>query len=259
MTLECRNCRANVPAGASFCEACGTKLTEEAGDSKGRRRWLIPALGLVLLLGALAGAYVLGANAADDSADVDRLEEQVVELTDERDELADRAERAEEEADDLQDEVENLNDRLEAELGFSGEDSTQRDETVSAADADLRLGEAGRVGDLIVRPTSFTRTSEGAEAATWVATINAKNDGSEPLNPFCGGSGTEVEDTEGRKFGGDSIIGNTRNCGNDIQPGLSADNYKLRFKLPKDAEPVLLRIADEFTFNRPDKKTWAVA
>lgn len=258
MTSKCPNCQATTPTGASFCEACGAKLTPEGPDSQTRRRWLIPVLGIVLLLGALAGAYFLGADAADDSADVDRLEEQVEALTDERDELADRAENAEEEADQLQEEVESLNDRLEAELGFSGEDSTTRDEVVSAADADLRLGEAGRVGDLILRPTSFTRTGEGAEAAIWVATISAKNDGSEPVNPFCGGSGAEVEDSEGRKFGGDSIIGNTRNCGSDLQPGLSADNYKMRFKLPKDAQPVLLRLEEEFTFDKSAKKTWAV-
>lgn len=258
MTSKCPNCGATTPANAAFCEACGAKLTEASSEPKSRRRWLIPGLGVVVLVGALAGAYFVGADAADDAADVDRLEEQVEELTVERDELTDRAETAEQEADDLQEEVENLNDRLEAELGFSGEESTQRDEVVSGADADLRLGEAGRVGDLILRPTSFTKMGEGDEAAIWVATISAKNDGSEPVNPFCGGSGAEVEDSEGRKFGGDSIIGSTRNCGSDLQPGLSADNYKMRFKLPRDAQPVLLRLEEEFTFNRAEKKTWAV-
>jgi hypothetical protein len=256
VTPKCPNCGENTPAGAAFCEACGAKLAPTG--SKDRRPWLIPVAGVVLLLGALAGAYFVGADVGDDSSDVDRLEEQVAELTDERDELADRAESAEEEAAELQEQVEDLNDRLEAELGLSGEETTQRDDAVSAADADLRLGEAGQVGDLILRPTSFVKTGEGAEAATWVATISAKNDGSEPLNPFCGGAEAEVEDSDGRKFGGDSIIGNTRNCGNDLQPGLTADDYKLRFKLPKEAQPVLLRLGDEFTFNRPERKTWAV-
>lgn len=256
MTPKCPNCGANTPPGAAFCEACGAKLPPTG--SKDRRPWLIPVVGVVLLLGALAGAYFLGADVGDDSSDVDRLEEQVAELTDERDELVDRADSAEEEAAQLQEEVDDLNDRLEAELGLSGEETTQRDEAVSAADADLRLGEAGRVGNLILRPTSFTKTGEGAEAAVWVATISAKNDGSKPVNPFCGGSGAEVEDSEGRTFGGDSIIGNTRNCGNDLQPGLSADNYKMRFKLPKDAQPALLRLYDEIAFDNPEKMTWAV-
>lgn len=247
----CPTCGASTPAGAAFCEACGAKLAQEPPDAKRRPRLLIPALAVAVVAVALAGAYFIGAGAADDSSDVDRLEEQVEELTDERDALADRAESAEEE-------VENLNDRLEAELGFSGEDSTERDQAVSAADADLQLGEAGQVGDLILRPTTFLKTGEGAEAAVWVVTISAKNDGSEPVNPFCGGSGAEVEDSEGRTFGGDSIIGSSRNCGDDLQPGLSADNYKMRFKLPKDAQPVLLRLEDEFTFDKAEKKTWAV-
>jgi hypothetical protein len=214
-------------------------------------------LGLVVVGGLLAGAYFVGADSADDAAEVSELEDRVDTLEDERDEATERAESTEREANELTEEVQRLNDRLEAELGFSGEESTERDQAVSAADADLKLGEAGRVGDLLLRPTSFINTGEGAEAAIWVATITAKNDGSEPVNPFCGGAGAEVEDSQGRKFGGDSIIfGGARNCGADLQPGLSADNYKMRFKLPKDAQPVLLRLMEEF--KESVNKTWAV-
>jgi len=253
VSQSCPSCGAATPSGAAFCESCGAKLSVAEPPSRtGRRRWLIFGLcAAILLVAGIAGGYLLGTDAADDSSEVDALEERVQQLADERDEAVDRADSAEEE-------VESLNDRLDAELGFSEEDSTQRDEVVSAADADLQLGEAGRVGDLLLRPTSFVKTGEGTEAAIWVATISAKNEGSRPVGPFCGGAGADLRDSEGRRFGGDSVIGNTRNCGDDLQPGLSADNYKMRFKLPKDAQPMVLRLVDEFTFSNAEKKTWAV-
>lgn len=256
MSGTCPNCRSQTPAGASFCEACGTRLGPAESNAR-RPRWIFVVLGLVVLGGLLAGAYFVGADSADDAADVAELEDRVAVLAEERDEATERADNAEDAANELGEEVESLNERLEAELGLSGQESTERDDVVSTADADLELGEAGRVGDLLLRPTSFTKTGESAEAAIWLATITAKNDGSEPVNPFCGGAGAEVEDSQGRKFGGDSVIfGGARNCGDDLQPGLSADNYKMRFKLPKDAQPVLLRLMEEF--KESVNKTWAV-
>lgn len=258
MTAGCPNCGAPTPDGASFCEACGAKLgpADSGAGSQPRRRLAFVALALVVLGGLVTGAYFVGADTADDSGEIEELEDRLNTTEAERDEAIARAEVAETDASELSDEVDHLNERLDAELGLAGEDSAERDDVVSAADADLRLGEAGRVGDLLLRPTSFTNTGEGTEASIWVATITAKNDGSEPVNPFCGGAGAEVEDSQGRKFGGDSIIFNARNCGDDLQPGLSADNYKMRFKLPKDAEPVLLRLMEEF--KESVNKTWAV-
>src|SRR6185436_9835116 len=111
----------------------GTKLGPGQTDSGTGRRWIFVVLGLVVLGGLLAGAYFVGADSADEATE--------------------RADNAEDEANELSEEVKGLNERLEAELGLSGQDSADRDQVVSSADADLELGEAGRVGDLLLRPT----------------------------------------------------------------------------------------------------------
>jgi len=68
------------------------------------------------------------------------------------------------------------------------------------------------------------------------------------------------QDLKGRSFDGEGVIADdTPNCGDDLQPGLSADNFQIRFRLPNDAEPSVLRIVDELDFESEDGKSWSLA
>ena len=66
--------------------------------------------------------------------------------------------------------------------------------------------------------------------------LSVKNDGKDSINPFCGGfSGIQLVDADERHFDAHedsvSISGNDI-CGNNIQPGFSAD-FTFAFKLPR--------------------------
>jgi hypothetical protein len=261
MTRTCPNCGAPLVEDAVFCEQCGTAIDPDVSQTAqrattGRRRLklVLTAVGVVCLVGV--GGYFAGSETADDSDRVAKLERQVEDLTDQRDEERSRAATAETDAEELRDEVTRLQDRLDAELGLRGEGES-RPPAAGSVDADLELGQAGTVGDLILKPTAFVEANSTGDTTSYVATITAKNDGDEPVGPFCGGTGAELEDSAGRTFDGDSVLADgTRNCGDDLQPGLSADNYKMKFTLPSDAVPALLRLYDEF--DESVSKTWAV-
>jgi outer membrane murein-binding lipoprotein Lpp len=221
------------------------------------------ALGVVAAAG-LGGVFAAGYVLADDTEDVDRLDRQVAALTDERDDLdrrvdaADsRADDAEQEADEANERADELEERLAAELDLKGEGEETQRALSSPPDADLRLGQAGEVGELIVKPTGFDRSGGGSGTSVYTVTITAKNTGSEPAGPFCGGAGVTLEDDQGRTFDGDSVIvGNTPNCGDDIQPGLTVSGYKMKFKLPAAARPALIHISDDY--DESTRKSWSI-
>ena len=234
-------------------EDWSTSGEERRPQSKIRRA--ATAIGvLVVLAGA---AFAAGFLTADDSDQVSLLQNELSAARSDakrsQNELASsRSENAERE-----EEVTALQERLEAELGLKGKRSSPTT-SISPADADLRVGEAGKIGALIVKPTSFQRSGSSGDAVSYVASFTVKNDGSVPVGPFCGGGEATVEDTDGRSFDGDSILGETTpNCGDDIQPGLTTSNFQVRFKLPRGAKAAILRVTDAVS-DSGEEKTWAV-
>ncbi len=135
----------------------------------------------------------------------------------------------------------------------------------SGPEADYALGEAAIVGDFVFKPTAFDQTAfeqSGASGgeATYVATIDVKNDTSEPQDPFCGDDGAAVVDEQGQRHDGDSVRGSaTPNCGDSLQPGVTADNYQMEFTLPADAKPVVLELWGALSVvDESDAKAWSV-
>lgn len=213
------------------------------------------ALGIALLF---TGAGFLGGYlAADDAARVSSLKRDLGQARSISQGMEDEIRSAESENDQLNQENADLQEQLDAERGLKGTEESSAN-AGPPPDADLRMGQAGKVGSLIIKPTSFQPTGSSSQATSYLLVLTAKNDGSEPVGPFCGGSEATVEDGQGRSFDGEGVIAdNTPNCGDDLQPGLTADNFQIRFRLPHDAEPAVLRITDEF--ESEDEKSWALA
>ena len=256
----CPKCGAEVASDAAFCENCGAQVPD-AGEDKvaapPRRRGIrtvAVALGIAL---ASAGAGFLGGYVAADDADrVSSLERSLDAARSAVQGANDELASAKSDNEQLGRENSDLQEQLDAERGLKG-----TGESSAAAgpppDADLRMGQAGTVGALIIKPTSFDSTGSNGQATSYLLVMTVKNDGSEPVGPFCGGSEATVEDVQGRSFDGDGVIAdNTPNCGDDLQPGLTADNFQVRFRLPVDAEPAIVRVSDEF--DSGDEKTWAI-
>jgi hypothetical protein len=226
-------------------------------EENARRRPVVRVVvGLGIVLASAGAGFLAGYLVADDADRVASLERARDEARSEQESAQDELEQAESENSELGEDVADLEEQLDAERALKGTGGS------SAAagpppDADLRLGQAGRVGSLIVKPTSFESSGSSGEAVSYLLVMTVKNDGTEPAAPFCGGSEATVNDDQGRTFDGDSVIAeDTPNCGDDLQPGLTADNFQIRFRLPTDATPAVLRIVEEFT--EEGGTTWAL-
>jgi Protein of unknown function (DUF2510) len=222
-----------------------------------RRRRILLAAALSVLL--LAVAFAVGVVVGDDSDRVDELENELANTQDDLDSAQAEVSLLETQLAQEESKRRDLAQRLQAELGISGELPTAQ-ASGPGPPADYALGEAGIVGDFIFRPTTFEQTGSSGNEATYVATISVKNDTSEPQDPFCGGDGAAVIDELGRRYGGDSVLADaTANCGDSLQPGLTGDNYQMRFTLPADAKPALLEVwGDFFVVDESDAKAWSV-
>lgn len=222
------------------------------------RLWVIRHEIVAVCVAALIGAAIAGAAVAIPltsslSNKDDDLKSVRTELSDSRSQLS-----------DTEGQVILLRQRLKAELGISGELPTAQS-SGSGLQADHALGEAGIVGDFIFRPTAFDQTAfeqtgaSGGEA-TYVATISVKNDTSEPQDPFCGDDGAAVIDELGQRYDGDTVrVSATPNCGDSLEPGLTADNYQMEFILPADAKPAVLELWGALSVvDESDAKAWSV-
>ncbi len=219
-----------------------------------RRLALLLAIALLFGGAGFLGGYLT----ADDADRVSSLDEALGEARSVSQGMEDELASAEADSEQLKRENADLQEQLDAERGLKDTGGS----SVAAGpppDADLRMGQAGKVGSLIIKPTSFEPTGSSGQATSYLLVLTVKNDGSDPIGPFCGGSEATVEDAEGRSFDGDGVIADdTPNCGDDLQPGLSADNFQIRFRLPNDAEPSVLRIVDELDFESEDGKSWSL-
>lgn len=225
---------------------------EYAASGRSWKRLAIWAgLGLVLLAAAFGGGVLVG----DDSADLDDLraevssrDETITGLEDDVDQAQDDLNAAGSEIESITGERDDLQDRLKAELSIATEGSSGS-AGAGPVDTDYPFEAAGKLGSLVVKPTSLEQSGD-----QWVLTFEAKNNGSEPVDPFCGGGGTLI-DSEGRSFTGDAVLANsTANCGDSLQPGLSA-TYQLKFKTPGGTEPAAVELEEDILSNTT--ATWA--
>ena len=199
-----------------------------------RTRLILGAVGLVILV-VLAAAigFLVG------SGDVDELESQLAEANQQRNS---ESARADELAHQLLESDRDVRD-LEKELSEEGRTAGAAGPELSPpTEGLLDIGEAGPVGTMAITPESFTEITNQGETVEYQAILSVQNNGSEGINPFCGDEGALI-DTTGRTFDGHSDIGlNSSNCGDDVQPGLTQSDYRLKFNVPSDAKPSFLKL-----------------
>lgn len=203
---------------------------------KGSRADLIlKAVALVVAVG-LGG--VVGYVLADDSSTVEDLESELADANQQRDSESARADELSQQL------LEGDRDLRELEKKLSEQHAAGPAEPKPspAPEGLLEIGEPGVVGPMTITPTSFAQITSDSDTTVYEAVISVENTGSEGVNPFCGEEGSLV-DTAGRTFDPDSDLDfNSSNCGDDIQPGLSQSDYRLKFTVPGDAKPSILSL-----------------
>jgi len=200
---------------------------------------------VALLIAAFAGGYFIG----DDSSEVSDLEDTVVALESERDEAEDELAQSEDSGTELEAELASTSDQLDAERSLNGKsEKSQQDE--GEYDTDYPWQAAGNVGYLTIKPIDFAQ-----EGSKWILTVEAKNEGSEPKQPFCGGAEAVLIDAESNNYTGESVLSESSDsCGEELQPGLTG-TFKSEFKLPGGAKPVAAAIYGDYE-QEEEAKTW---
>lgn len=198
---------------------------------------------------AIVAAFFVGMVVSDESGKVSDLEDQVAsvesELSDEESEVS----SLESARDEAEEEGEKAEEELAVERGFKGNEPRQEPE--GEYETDYPIGAAGKVGPYIFKPTGIDEEGEGK----WVLTIEAKNSGSSPLEPFCGGAESILLDADRNEYSGDSLLfKGGANCSDALQPGLTA-KYLAEFHLPPNATPVAAYIYGEYELEE-EGKTW---
>lgn len=210
-----------------------------------QKRGLMIGGAIVLLVAAFAGGYFV----ADDAGEVSNLEDTVAALESERDEAQDDLAQSEDTGAELEDELASTSDQLEAERSLNGKsEKPQQDE--GEYETDFPWQGAGTVGYLTIKPVDFAQ-----EGSKWILTMEAKNEGSEPKQPFCGGAEAVLVDAEGNTYTGEAVLSESSdNCGEELQPGLTG-TFKSEFKLPGGAKPVAAAIYGDYE-QEEEAKTW---
>ena len=193
--------------------------------------------GLILLLIGVGVGYLVG-QGNEDTTKVSSLSQSVASLESRTTEL----------------ESQNTSS---ATTGTSNESSSTATTTTSAS-PELKIGQAGTVGSLSIRTTSFVKLSSSGEQVIWRLTLSVRNHGSEGAQPFCGSGQASLTDSEGRTYEGESVVNEAGsvNCGNKVQPGLSESPYVIDFKASRSAKPASLSIWGEEQY-KEQPKTWA--
>lgn len=90
--------------------------------------------------------------------------------------------------------------RLEDELASAQEPDAPSSEAVETSAGGSpeakRLGQPGRVGQMVITPTSFSIFSQGAGTTVYYAVVAVKNNFADDIAPFCGNSGAAVVDAK---------------------------------------------------------------
>jgi hypothetical protein len=210
-----------------------------------RKQGLITGAAVLAVIAAFLAGYVV----ADDSSEVSELEDSVAALESEQDEVEDELAQTEESGAELEDELASTADQLEAERSLNGK-SEQAQEADGEYETDFPWQAAGTVGYLTIKPIDF-----GQEGSKWILTVEAKNEGSEPKQPFCGGAQAVIIDAANNNYTGESVLSESSdNCGEELQPGLTG-TFKSEFRLPDGAKPVAAAIYGDYE-QEEEAKTW---
>lgn len=217
---------------------------DRSGTSTKRRAIIVGGAIFVLVVAFLAGFFI-----ADDSGRVSALEEKVASVEEEASDASDDAEAVSRELEQAEEGTESLEEKLKAERSLNGKTSVPQN---AEFDADFDWETAGRVGYLTMKPIAIEQQGE-----KWILTVEAKNEGNEPEEPFCGDAGAALEDSGERVYSGEAVLGESSdNCGDALQPGLTG-TYKGEFKLPPDAEPAIAIIYGDYD-QEEEAKAWAL-
>lgn len=227
--------------------------TNDGPDPEARRPWKRTAATVVIGLLVAAAVGVAGYFAGKEASGADKLRTElssartsISSLKDDASRIASDNSTLQSRVSDLQGQVGDLKDQVAAANDLKGGGGGGGG-SVTAPDGSLQLGVAANVGELTLKPTAFEKVSTSGGAATFHVTLTAKNQGSSPKDPFCGGDGASLTDSEGRSFDGDSVLSDTTaNCGDSLAPGLAA-TYKMKFRVPNEAKPAYVTLWDSDT------------
>lgn len=230
----------------------------DAENHKVRNIAIAMVVGVLVVVGAAAGGYAAGSSAADDADEVAALKDDLKDARDAGNEATGQAAELASRLADVQNENTELQDRLDAERNLKGESDADADDGDSGGTApvgDLKVGEAGSVGEFTVKPTSVSAAGGSGDRRRFRASLTVKNNGSESESPFCGGGATLIDD-EGRSFDGEAVINEVSAACEDLQPGLTA-TILIDFTTAKGAKPAVLSLAPD-AFDDETVKTWAI-
>jgi hypothetical protein len=204
-------------------------------------------LGLIAVLAVIV-AFAAGIAVGDESGKVSELEGRIAstrsQLTDEERELG----IAEKERDRAGEAANDAEDELAAERGFKGTGGKQVAD--QEYETDYPWEAAGEVGYLTMKPVGWEDQGE-----KWILSVEAKNTGSEPEEPFCGSAGATVIDADGNNYSGEAVLsGSSANCGSALQPGQTA-TYKGEFQIPSNAVPVIVALYGDYE-QEEEAKQW---
>lgn len=218
-------------------------------------KWIVLVSAAIVILAA--AAFLIGGAVQDDAERVASLEQEVEELVAARDRETERAQSL---ADQLDAQDEELA-QLELDLARAQEQAPAPPvEETSGALTGLqthRMGEGANVGQMRIIPKTFERLFTSGGVATYHAVVSVRNNASTSIAPFCGDSGAELVDAKGRTFDPESVIDDTSNNCEDVQPGLTMDNFKVAFKVPASARPRVLRLWGDYD-NDAVPEAWRV-
>ena len=197
---------------------------------------------------AIAAAFAAGFFVGDDSAKVSELEHQVASVESELSGEESAVAIAEAETEEAEEKAKKAEGSLAAERGFKGEGSKQVPE--QKYETDYPWEAAGEVGYLLMKPVGWEQQGE-----KWILTVEAKNVGGEPKEPFCGSAGATVIDADNNNYTGEAVIGgSSADCGNALQPGQTL-TYKGEFQLPSNAVPVVVALYGDYE-QEEEAKQW---
>lgn len=221
------------------------------GDMKswfGSQRWRL--LASVVALALIAAAYFVGKGSVDThSVEVSDLQAELKSTKGQLASVEGELSVSKGEAEVANEEVAEAEEELAAERSFKGGGEKQN-AAAQEYNTDFPWSAAGRAGEFTFKPVGWEQQGE-----KWILTVEAKNEGHEPKQPFCGGSESVVVDAAENQYSGEAVLEHgSASCGEELQPGLTL-TYKAEFKIPSNAVPVAIAIYGEYE-QEEEAKTW---
>lgn len=199
---------------------------------------------------AVAAVFFAGYAVGDDSGQVSDVQSELASAETKVTDLTTQMGEVAEAKGEASLEIEGLEEELAAERSLNGKSEKSQTAANQEYNTDFPWKAAGTVGYLTMKPIAFEQVGE-----RWILTVEAKNDGNGPKQPFCGGGEAVVIDAEDNNYTGEAVLGETSdNCGEELQPGLTG-TFKSEFKLPSNAVPVGVALYGDYEQSE-EAKTW---